>query len=118
MNLRFAGIVLVLTGLLLIGCQHFAGEQGLKGAALGVFATGFNTLALWGIVRLFGYAYQKGTPPRLGASFAVIAFLIKLPLFIAFGVLAQRIGGPAPACFLLGLAMVYSCLVGWALVQN
>ncbi len=118
MSLRFASIVLILTGLVLLGAQYFAGERGLKGAALGVFATGFNTVALWGVVRLLGYAFEQGSPPRIGASFAVLAFLIKLPLFIAFGVLAQRIGGPAPACFLIGLAMVYSCLVGWALAQS
>jgi hypothetical protein len=118
MNVRFAAIVLVLSGALLVGCQVLAGDKGVKGAALGLGATGFNILALWAIVRLLGYSFQKGSPPRLGASLSVIAFFIKLPLFIAFGVLAQRIGGPAPACFLAGLALVYSCLVGWALAQR
>jgi hypothetical protein len=117
-NYRFISAVLVLSGLLLIGCQALAGEQGLKGAALGLGGTGFNILALWGIVRLLGYSFQKGNPPKLGSIISVIAFFIKLPLFIAFGIIAQRIGGAAPTCFLAGLALVYSCLVGWALAQR
>jgi hypothetical protein len=118
LNFRFAAVVLVLSGLLLVACQIFGGEQGLKGAVLGLGGTGFNTLALWGIVRLLGYSFEKGNPPKLGSIISVIAFFIKLPLFIAFGILAQRIGGAAPTCFLAGLALVYSCLVGWALAKR
>jgi hypothetical protein len=96
-------------------CDRQYGESGLKGVVLGLFATGFNILALAGVVWLLGKAHKSGQPPRLGASFAVLAFLIKLPLFVAFGVLANRMGGAAPTCFLLGLGMVYCALIGWAL---
>lgn len=103
---------------LVILCDLLYGETGLRGVLLGLFATAFNTIALAGVVWLLGLAYQSGQPPRFGASFAVIAFLVKLPLFIGFGILANRIGGAAPTCFLFGLAMVYCGLIGWALANR
>jgi hypothetical protein len=96
----------------------FGGPTALQGALLGLAATGFSIGALWWIIRLSssGQAGPKRTP--VGTTLVVLAFFVKLPLFIALGALAHRIGGHAPACFLMGLALVYFALVGWALAQS
>ncbi|HRI43006.1 MAG TPA: hypothetical protein PLL78_09425 [Fimbriimonadaceae bacterium] len=95
-----------------------AGEIGLAGMALGLVGTGFSIVALWWVVRLTGGLAPLGAAPRFGASLAILAFLAKLPIFIALGLVAQRLGGPAPGCFLLGLGLVYLALVGWALASS
>ena len=103
---------------LVVGAYLFGGVSGLQGAALGLCATGFSIGALWWIIRLStgSEAGPKRTP--VGTSLVVLAFFVKLPLFLALGTLAHRIGGHAPGCFLLGLALVYFALVGWALAQS
>lgn len=109
------------TGLGLLACVlafAVAGEIGLAGMALGLVGTGFSIVALWWVVRLTGGMAPMGAAPKLGASLAVLAFFVKLPIFIALGLVAQRLGGPAPACFLLGLGLVYSALVGWGLASS
>lgn len=92
--------------------------EGLQGYALGLGATGFSIWALWRVVRLTGDAAEAGAPSRMGTSAIVLAFLVKLPVFILAGMLAHRIGNAAPPCFLLGLAGVYSALVAWALANS
>jgi|DewCreStandDraft_4_1066084.scaffolds.fasta_scaffold203845_2 hypothetical protein len=108
-------------GLGLLACLLsflIAGEVALAGMALGLVGTGFSILALWWVVRLTGGLAPLGAAPRFGASLTILAFLVKLPLFIALGFLAHRLGGPAPGAFLLGLGLVYFALVGWALASN
>jgi nitrate/nitrite transporter NarK len=90
----------------------------LAGLALGMGATGFSLWALWGVVQLLGRSAEVGTPPARGSSLVVLAFLVKLPLFVALGMLAHRLGGAAPACFLAGLGLVYFALVAWALAKS
>jgi len=96
----------------------FGGLSGLQGMAMGVFASLFNLWAMWKIIQLSGKASLVGQPQRVGATLIVLAFLVKLPLFVALGLAAQRIGGAASGCFLAGLGLVYSALVGWALTRD
>lgn len=93
------------------------GPDGLAGMALGLGSVSFNMWALWRIVRLTGTnATQETTRP---ATFLVVlAFFVKLPVYVAAALIAQALGGAAPACFLLGLGLVYFALVGWALTQR
>ncbi|CAN5575427.1 hypothetical protein BH11ARM1_BH11ARM1_12320 [soil metagenome] len=109
--------LIVLAGCILfcILSRVYGGPTGLMGALAGVFATGFNILALAAIVWLAGKSPDDAKTSPLTGSMAAIAFLIKLPLFVGVGIITNRIGGHAPACFLLGLALVYSALIGWVL---
>lgn len=96
----------------------FAGTQGLEGMALGISGATFN---LWALRAIIGLATANATSElgrRKGTLYIVLAFFIKLPLFIALGVTANRVGGPAPSCFLLGLGLVYFGLVGWSLARR
>jgi len=86
--------------------------------ALGLFATTFSILALWGVVRLLG-DWCRDRPPSTAMQFVLIgAFLFKIPLLWVAWLVAGRIGGMAPSCFLMGLGLVYSALVGWVLAQS
>lgn len=86
--------------------------------ALGLFGSGFNLLAMWGVIRLMGGLSRADAPSRIGAVLTVVAFLVKLPLIFALMFLAHAIGGAAPGAFLIGLGMVYSALIGWALAAS
>jgi len=95
-----------------------AGAAGLSGMALGLFATSFSVIALWGVVRTCSGAASAGFAGRFGVVLTVLAFLVKLPLFVILGMWAQNLGAGAAACFLAGLGLVYLALVGWALASR
>ncbi len=95
-----------------------SGERGAYGMALGLFGATFSILALWGVVRLLG-DWCRDRPPSPGMQLVLfVAFLLKIPLLWVAWLVAGRIGGMAPSCFLMGLALVYSALVGWVLAQS
>jgi hypothetical protein len=97
---------------------YVSGAPGAYGMALGLFATTFSILALWGVVRLLG-DWCRDRPPSTAMQFVLIlSFLFKFPLLWAAWLVAGRIGGMAPCCFLMGLGLVYSALVGWVLAQS
>lgn len=114
-NVGFYSVVAVVA---MTAAYFVSGPNGLAGMSLGIFATLFNLWALSKIIGLVGNAAPKGQPERLGAIWTVLAFFVKLPLFVALGIVSQRIGGGAPGCFLVGLGLVYSALVGWALTRE
>jgi hypothetical protein len=91
---------------------------GLTGFGLGVGGSIFNLFATWGIIRLGAGASPKGKRQWLRGAAAVLGFLIKLPIFVALGLWAMRMGGPALPHFLGGIGLVYSALVGWVLAKS
>jgi hypothetical protein len=96
----------------------FGGVLGLAGVLLGLVGSAFNLWALWAVIRLCGKLIETQKPEGRGTFIVVLAFFVKLPLFIVVGTLSYRLGGAAPACFLVGVALVYSALVGWVLAQS
>jgi len=96
----------------------FGGVRGVEGILLGLSGSAFNLWALWAVIRLCGKLITTQKPERRGTFIVVLAFFVKLPLFILVGTLSYRLGGPAPACFLVGVALVYSALVGWVLARG
>lgn len=52
---------------------------------------------------------------RRGTVLIVTTFFIKLPVFAAFALVAQRAGEGALGAFAAGILLVYFGLVGWAL---
>ncbi|MEA2554609.1 MAG: hypothetical protein QOJ65_2785 [Fimbriimonadaceae bacterium] len=102
----------------LVASAMLGGPKGLEGMALGIAGSAFNIWALWSVIRLSGKMIDTERLRNRGTFIIVLAFFVKLPLFLAMGMLAQSIGAPAQTCFLLGLALVYSALVGWALARG
>lgn len=76
--------------------------------ACGAAATLFNLFGLWGLVQAMTPG-QAWTPLRLAG---LGALLMHLPVFIVLAKWVQRPGGPGPAAFLLGGALVYCLAVG------
>lgn len=108
-------ISVVLLALTLSLCFWLGHVKGLEGAILGVAGSLFNLAAWWAVIRLMAGYVNAPQPEKRGTFIVLTAFLIKLPLFAAMAILANRIGGPALPCFLAGVALVYFDLVGWAL---
>lgn len=105
-------------GGLALALSAIGGSNAVAGMALGLFGAAFNVIALWFLISLLGKASEKADTGKSGTTLILIAFFLKVPVYIAMGSLANRIGNPAPACFLGGIGLVYSCLVGWALARS
>jgi len=101
--------------LALVASALIAGTNGLAGLAMGIAGSAFNLWALKAIIGLATPYSETEIARRKGTFLIVLAFLVKLPVFIALGLVANHLGGHAPGCFLLGLALVYLALVGWVL---
>lgn len=99
-------------------CYTISGTHGLFGFLLGLGATGYDIVALWFLIRLWGKWELGQIRPSIGSLGAVVAFFGKLPVFILMGNVAHSLGEASSNCFLAGLALVYFSLVGWALVQK
>lgn len=87
-------------------CGAFAGWKGALGSAMGLLGFGVGVIGLRTAVK----AMTLGTT---GGWLAVVVFLGKLPLFLLTAWASVKLGGPVPACFLIGGALVYLLLVGW-----
>lgn len=110
----YLGVALVA----ILGAFLARGGQGAAGMALGLTGTGFSVTALWLLIKQLGKVPADSRRSKTTSILIVIAFFAKLPLYMVVGILAYRIGGGAPTCFLLGIALVYFALVGWALAQS
>ena len=94
------------------------GWKGLVGMSIGIAATWLNFWVLWKTCGLLGQYAKGAESPKGGANFVITAFLLKLPIFIALGLLTRLMGGAALPCFLAGLGMVYCGLIGWACAHS
>ena len=86
--------------------------------ALGIVGSLINLSALWGIIRLIGSVSAGGANGKLGAFLAVLAFLMKMPIFVGMALVAKALGPSATSCFLLGIALVYFAMIGWVLARR
>lgn len=112
---RFYAVI----GLLAMVCAFVVkGGLGLAGMAIGLVGTTLNMLAMrWATVAL-GRTIRDDAMPKSFSFGASLAFLIKLPALVLLGLWAISLGPDAGGCFLIGLALVYSFLVGWVLAEG
>lgn len=113
--------ILVFTVIALGGCgvaYAIAGVSALQGFALGAGSGAFNMLAMWGVITILGNAYRQTSKPGGANLFLGLAFLVKLPIYVLAGLMAQTIGGAAIGAFLAAIAVVYSCLIWWAFTRQ
>lgn len=115
------------------------GFRGLAGMVAGLVSTALSVWAWWRLAALLGAmakeagfvepaeregnaATEPGEPEALpksrisgfGSAAVVMLFLAKVPLFVALGFLATRLGGRALPCLLAGMGLVYCGLIAWA----
>lgn len=88
------------------------------GFVLGLVGTLFSFAASYGIIRLGTASLKRQESPGLGAVLIVIAFLAKLPILVAVGLAAQRIGPTCMNGFLTGLGLAYLLLTGYGIVDG
>lgn len=111
------GCVFVFTVALIVA-SSLKGPIGAEGMALGLAISAFNLCALWGVIRLMGRASESNPRPTFGTVLVVLAFFVKLPVFVLGLTYARSLGEGALTCFLLGVALVYSALILWALARR
>ncbi len=103
-------------GIALLGCLFtyaFWGILGLQGFAIGAGAGAFNMVAMWGAIKILGN-FHRGIAQSGGSDVLIlIAFLMKLPIYIIAAMAVQRMGGTASNGFLAAIAIVYACLIWW-----
>ncbi len=90
---------------------------GAQGYGMGLFGTAFSVIILKLTVGLAASASGSQRAGK-GSVFIVLAFLIKLPLFVGLAFMAHRLGGAAEPWFLGGLGLVYCALIGWAVAKR
>lgn len=109
------GSVAVVLGILSF-CIH--GLLGVLGVLLGVVGTSVSLLGTWMAVLWIGKVLSDNAPKWQGAVVPVAAMVIKLPVILGSMSWALRLGPPAPAWFLAGLALVYFGLIWWAVTRH
>ncbi len=96
------------------------------GISLGILAASFNLWAMWLMIGAFGRMMNEkmeddsveAKRARIASALIVLAFFSKLPIFLALSMLTRHLGDGALTCFLVGIGLVYSALVGWALAPS
>lgn len=99
-------------------CTVIKGWEGGLGCVLGLLATGFSIGGLWGLSWWMSQS-AAGKKPSLAARVLVITgFLFHLPIFFLLAKTVQSMNGPGPACFLVGMGLVYCSLVVWVMAKG
>jgi hypothetical protein len=109
----FAGVSILCASLAYIS----RGQNAATGFLFGWFATLFCMVVLWLVIGILARSALNEQPPP-GAAWIIAAFFIKLPVFVMSAKMVNAMGGQAPTFFLLGLGLVYSWLIGWALAKS
>lgn len=89
------------------------GSGAVPGFVLGVVGTASVQAAVWMAVRKLG---RTRHPLAMGAAAA--AFLLKLPVLVAFWILSRPFGSEGPNAFVAGLLLVYCGTLVWALGER
>jgi hypothetical protein len=115
---------LILGSSVVIACLASAtlgGWRGLAGLLAGLLATSASLYGWWPVLGLLERVAVENRSPdvqqrtgRMGTTYMILIFLAKAPIFIALGLLARWLGGAAITCFLVGIGLVYSALIGWS----
>jgi hypothetical protein len=112
-------LIFTLVAISVTAIAFFAkGLLGAEGMTLGIVGSLINLGALWGIIRLIGTVSTGGPNGKLGAFLTVLAFLMKMPIFIGMAFAARGLGPSATSCFLFGIALVYFAMIGWVLARR
>ena len=116
---RLIVAVTCVSALVLVGVAFGVhGARGVLGVALGIVGTSVSLFGTWMAVLWIGRVLSDNSPKWQGAVVPVAAMVIKLPVILGAMAWALRLGPPAPAWFLAGLALVYFGLIWWAVTRH
>jgi O-antigen/teichoic acid export membrane protein len=108
---------IILAAILATASVMIKGLVGLGLFFMGVVLTAFFIFATWRAIQLFTSFVQAGKKPMPTMMSLFIALGFKLPIFVMLGLWLRDAEITLQACFLLGLGLVYSWVVGWATVD-
>jgi hypothetical protein len=104
--------------LALITAYAIGGLRAASGLSLGISGSLINLVAWWAVIGFATRTFATEKRAGLGGWFIALALFLKLPVFVAFWLLARKFGDPAPTWFMIGLGLVYSGAVGWSLAKR
>ena len=108
----------VLSVLLLLASLSVGSLVGLGHFVLGFISTGFFLFVTWKAIQFFGTLVGHGGKPGPSLMSLFIVLGIKVPFIVALSFYIQSLELRQQGCFLMGLALVYSWLIGWAQNQS
>lgn len=108
---------IVLAVLLAVASVVIKGLVGFGLFVVGIVLTALFLFATWRAIQLFTSFVKAGSKPLPTMMSLFIALGFKLPIFVMLGLWLRDAEIPHQACFLLGLGLVYSWVVGWATVD-
>lgn len=85
---------------------------------VGILATAISLLGTWLTIQWIGKLLKDDSPTWQASVVPIAGLVIKLPVLLGAMSWALRLGPPAPAWFLAGLALVYFGLVWWAVTKR
>ena len=93
-------------------------RYGVLLALLGFFTTGIYLFGTWQAIRMLAklVAADSKPVPALTSFFIVLGF--KVPFFLLLGLWLREADLRIQSCFLIGLVLVYSWVVAWALSRG
>lgn len=94
------------------------GPSGFVGISLGMASATTGLVILFMTIRYLTDNETRRQQAKVGAIWVVALFFVKLPALYGGFIAAEAIGNHAPGCFIGGLLLVYSALVGWALARS
>ena len=102
----------------IFGCIVAGGPRGIFHCALGIVSTTFFLFVTWKAIQFFGSIVGQGAKsgPSLTAFFIILGF--KIPFVVILSFYIQTLDLRQQGCFVVGLALVYSWLIGWAQVRS
>lgn len=120
MNKRriFFAVLLLVAGVSLVGSWLGSGQLGFIALAVGLVAGGFSLSGTVLLLKVMRHGATNLVAMKAGGVWAVGMFLLKVPILVLTVVYMYRLGDPAPTLFMLGFAMVYCALVGWAITAS
>ena len=91
---------------------------GLGHFSLGLVSTGFFLFVTWRAIQFFGMTIKQGAKANFSFISLFIILGIKVPFIVGLTFYIQSLEFHQQGCFLMGLALVYSWLIGWAQHQS
>lgn len=87
-------------------------------ATLGVGGTAAYLWTTWMAVRAMGTTAAGAALQPRQMAVLLVALGLKFPVILGAMALARTLGPDGPTFFMLGLALVYSGLIGWAVASS
>lgn len=109
--------ILALAVALLLVSIWQAGAVGVGLFLAGILTTGLYLAGSWAAIKLLSTAIQGGAKPATSYINFLLAIALKVPFIVVIALAIRNLQFSWQCCFLLGLTLVYSWIVAWAIAR-